>query len=114
MNVTTTHTLDFELSLEGIYQPGYAPTGPSYSSGGEPGEPACIEDPDILDIGVAHIVPAPLAERGSHPRGVWKTTSIFEGVDRKSDAFRQIIRNIMALCEQDIADALMDEHERAA
>lgn len=114
MNVTATHTLELELSLEGVYQPGYPDTGPSYSSGGEPGEPACIEDPDISDIGIALIVPAPLAEQGSHPRGVWKTFSIFEGVDRKSEAFRTITANILRLCEQDILDALMDEHERAA
>ena len=53
---------------------------------------------------------APEAERGSH-RMVWKTTSILDGVDRKSAAYQQIVRNILALLGDEAYEALSGEVE---
>lgn len=42
--------LDVEFAVEYVYHPGEAPTPPSYSSGGEPGEPPMAEI-DFVSIG---------------------------------------------------------------
>jgi hypothetical protein len=42
--------LEIELELRGNFQPGYPATGPSYASGGEPGEPDCIEDAEVVGV----------------------------------------------------------------
>jgi hypothetical protein len=40
---------EYEVEISGRYSPGYPARGPSYSSGGEPGEPAEMED---ISVGV--------------------------------------------------------------
>lgn len=55
MRFRTFHTeatmpLEFELELGGTYIPGEAPTGPSYSSGGEPGHEPYIEDAEVTGL----------------------------------------------------------------
>lgn len=46
---------EFEIFAEGDYVPEQKERGPSYSSGGEPGEPAYFED---LFIGIKTPIPA--------------------------------------------------------
>lgn len=48
--VTSTLWVEIELEIEGTYIPHVPERGPSYCSGGEPAEPAHIEDAKILSI----------------------------------------------------------------
>jgi len=81
--VTTTITRDIDLSmvLRGTFQPGCPEQGPTYASGGQPAEPDCVEDVEIVSVTAEKLVPAPLAERGSHPNGVWETVDLLEGLE---------------------------------
>ena len=81
--VTTTITRDVDLSmvLRGTFQPGCPEQGPTYASGGQPAEPDCVEDVEIVSVTAEKLVPAPLAERGSHPNGVWETVDLLEGLE---------------------------------
>lgn len=80
---TTTITRDIDLSmvLRGTFQPGCPEQGPTYASGGQPAEPDCVEDVEIVSVTAEKLVPAPLAERGSHPNGVWETVDLLEGLE---------------------------------
>lgn len=83
MPVTTTITRDVDLTmvLRGTFQPGCPAQGPTYASGGQPAEPDCVEDVEIVSVTAEKLVPAPLAERGSHPNGVWETVDLLEGLE---------------------------------
>lgn len=48
--VTSAITVEVEAELRGQFQPGYPATGPSYASGGEPGEPDGIEDAEVTGL----------------------------------------------------------------
>lgn len=41
---------DHTIEVEFTYVPAIPERGPSYSSGGEPGEPACLEDVKLLKV----------------------------------------------------------------
>lgn len=43
-------TLEVEMDLKGVFQPGYPATGPSYASGGDPGTSDEIEDAEITGV----------------------------------------------------------------
>lgn len=93
-----TLTFEIELSLTGrLEEP-----EPDVNYGG-----GC-EDADIEDIGIVTLVPAPKAEQGSHPRGVWQTTSIMTGIDMNAPEIQKLIANIMAIKEQEIIDAIVE------
>jgi hypothetical protein len=113
--VTAPLTFEIEISLTGTFSPGCAAWGGSrFEPPINPPEPASMEDMDITDIGIVRLAPAPERERVSHPRGIWKTTSILDGVDRQSEAFRRIVQNILALQEDAATEALLAEIEEAA
>jgi|TARA_R110000751_G_scaffold215713_6_gene319161 hypothetical protein len=44
MRVRTTYELTLEVTVSGTYHPPVAEQGPTYNSGGQPAEPATIED----------------------------------------------------------------------
>jgi hypothetical protein len=101
---TATYTLEIELDLSGEYSPSVAATGPSYASGGDPPEDEMIEDLDIEGIGIVQWDALRASSR-------WVTKSILEGVDRKSETYQQIVRNILALVQQEAEEALMGAGE---
>lgn len=91
--ITGTHSFEIEIALTGTYQPGYPGHGPTYASGGEPPEPPMVEDMDVIDIGI--LVRNP--DGNLADRNYWLTKSILAGVDRQSEAFRQIAENILKI-----------------
>lgn len=93
-----TLSFEIELALTGTLQE--PEPGVNYGGG--------CEDAEIEDIGILSLVPAPVAERGSHPRGVWKTTSILDGIDPKAPEIQKLFANIYALKEQEIIDAIVE------
>ena len=84
------YSLDIELKLTGSFRKGYPATGPSYASGGEPGEPPGVEDMEIADV-------------GTHVRGRG-FVSLLDGVDRSSAAYQQIVSNILAVVGDDVRE----------
>lgn len=107
MQTTAKISFEIELALMGNVS-AYAPA--TYDDPAEGGE---IEEFDIEDIGIVERVPAPEHERVSHPHGVWKTTSILDGVDMKSPAIRKLLDNLIALREREITDALAEASTEA-
>ncbi|MHB8283999.1 MAG: hypothetical protein ACYDD1_04915 [Caulobacteraceae bacterium] len=64
-----------------------------------------IEDMDFADLGVVV-----LERRSTDGRAAkWVTHSILKGVDRMSEAYRQIMQNLQAIVGEDCEQALMDE-----
>lgn len=105
MNVTARHQFEIELALTGTFQPGYAATGPSYSSGGEPRQPDMIEDLDVADIGVI------VAGHDEQHRINWTTHSILNGIDRTSPFYARLVENIMKIVGEDAEQVLLGEVE---
>lgn len=98
--VNATYSFEIELELSGSYVKGYA------GDRVDPPESDGIEDLDIEDMGfISRVI--------TNEKGVgsmtWKTTSILDGVDRKSEAYQQIVRNILAMIETEAAEALLAE-----
>jgi hypothetical protein len=100
--VTATDCFEIEVTLTGTFSPGYPATGPSYASGGDPAEDASIEDVDVADIGLVVWTGKLGAKR-------FETVSLLDGVDRNSDAFRQIVENLRKLRSDDFHNALFAE-----
>lgn len=48
--IATTMTLEVELELAGTYVPGEAPSGPSFSHGGDPGHEPYAEDAEVTGL----------------------------------------------------------------
>lgn len=100
-----THSFEIEVSLSGSYSPGCPAWGGSrFEPPINPPEDARIDDIDIEDIGV-------ISASRKDGRIVWTTTSILKGVDRKSEAYRQIVSNLLEMIEAEATEALF---ERAA
>lgn len=98
-----TITFEIDVTVSGTFTPGYRST---YN---DPGEPDRIEDIDVEDIG------AVIFNRSKQGASRFSTVSLLDGVDRNSEAFRQIVENILRLFGEDAATALLDdEMERAA
>lgn len=81
VTTTITRVITITTDLRGTFQPGCPEQGPTYASGGQPAEPDCVEDVEIVSVTAEKLVPAPLAERGSHPNGVWETVDLLEGLE---------------------------------
>lgn len=101
--MTAKLSFEIELELEGTVAPYHAATRDDPEEGG------FVEDMEIMDVGIVTRVPAPLAERGSHPRGIWKTTSLLDGVDRQSPDIQKLFANILAMMAEDAAEAIMED-----
>ncbi len=102
MQVTAKDTLELELALIGDVTRYHPATYDDPAEGGE------VEDYDIEDIGILSLVPAHEREKASHPRGVWKTVSILDGIDMKAPEIQKLIANLLALREREITDALSE------
>ena len=75
--------VDVDFTVVGTLLKGYPETGPSYASGGEPGQDDCMEDIRITDMRFADL------------------PSWFEGVNMKSPDVHRLLTNML----QTIADA---------
>ncbi len=94
--VQGSHSFEVQVGLSGTFVEGYPDSGPTYSSGGEQGQPDGFEDVDVVSLGGLRRDPnaASLA---------WVAVDLLKGVDRKSDAFKQIVENIIEFIGEDDA-----------
>ena len=91
-------SFEIEVSLSGIYQPGYPETGPSFACAGEPGEPPSIEDMEI------HGMLGLLTLNGKNA-----DVDLFKGVDVKNPEIQKFLANLLAFCGDDAETALIEE-----
>lgn len=106
--VSTNYTMEIELSLTGVFQSGCAAWGGSrFEPPINPPESPCVEDLDIEDIRFSIATTAKEREVNGGKR--WRDVSILKGVDRKSEAFRQIVANVVELIGDDAAASLMED-----
>ncbi len=103
--LTATTSFEIEVELTGTFVRGCPERGPTYSCGGTPAEPDMVEDVDVADIGMITRVRAP----GLGATLNWKTVSLLDGVDRNSEAYQQIVANILKLIGDEAEEALMAE-----
>ena len=100
--LTAKMTFEVEIEVSGTFQKGYPQSGPTYSSGGEPGQPDMIEDLDLEGFGA-------LTHSFTSGKSAWTTTDLLAGVDRTSPAYQQIVANILAFVGDDAEQALLTE-----
>lgn len=104
MKVSTTYTMEIELALTGVYHPPIAERGPSYASGGEPGEPAFVEDVNVEGATFERF------ERklvGGKFETVRRTFDLFKGLDEAARAI--LISNIVEALGEEAEIALLEE-----
>ena len=95
--VTGTTSFEIEIKFSGTFQKGYPARGPSFASGGEPGEPDSFEDLEIEDISALRWAPG----EGDG----YKRLSLLAGIDRKS----AMARAILEVLENNILDFVGQE-----
>lgn len=105
--VTADTEIPVKVYLSGNYQPGVPEQGPTFASGGQPAEPAHIEDVAAVGLVVEVLIPVPPAERGSHPNGVWSEVDLLEGLDLAARAI--VLANVLrCVGERDAEAQLLD------
>lgn len=108
-----TTTFEVEVRLSGTFLRGYPATGPSYASGGEPGEPDGVEDIDVEAFTADQLVRTFNRETRTVDR-TWRTIDLLAGVDRTNPEVGKLIANIIAYLGDDAETVLLDEWERGA
>lgn len=74
------NSMEIEVAITFTFQKGYPATGPSYASGGEPGEPDGVEDIEFELYAVDY-------SAGGAGRSPWKRGAKLDGVPAWLDAF---------------------------
>lgn len=100
MTVHAKAYLEIEIALSGTFSKGYPERGPSYASGGEPGEPDAMEDIEAVGLSAFRYDPA---TRYNVP------VSLMDGVDAKSPDVRKLLANVAAFLGDEAQDALLAE-----
>lgn len=107
----TTMSIEVELDLEGVFQPGRPASGPSYNSGGEPEEPDCIEDAEVTGLYIERV------KRGRYGVREYETVTLPGGQSIRRPVFERI--DLLALLSPEaraevlnvLGDVLDDEIE---
>lgn len=83
--VNGTFSFEVEVALSGTFVKGHPGHGPSYTSGGDPPEPATFEDVTVEDLSTLKY-----AGRGFGKEG-WLIESLLKGIDLKSPAAKEVL-----------------------
>lgn len=108
MKVTAKTYIEVEIGVTGTFQRGYAAAGPTYSSGGEPGEADGFEDIEIVRFGALKRELSPPEILGSHPF-THRFIDLLDGIDPKRAAYQQLLANVLKFCGEDAELALLGE-----
>ena len=100
--LTATTYAELAIRVTGTFIRGYPERGPTYDCGGEPAEPDGVEDLDVEDIMIINRTYV-----GGTP--VDTEVSILAGVDRSSEAYRVLVRNLLASLGDQAVEALLEE-----
>ena len=118
----TTMMLEVEFDLSGAFQPGYPATGPSYASGGEPGEPDMIEDAEIKGLFIGrvkrdrHGLPVYQIEdvgaAGAFKNKVWERVDLLATL--KPETRAEVLNALSDLLSREISEQLLEDFAEAA
>lgn len=118
-NVSTTYTAELELTVEAVFQPGYPATGPSYASGGEPGEPDGVEDVEITGVAFERVIAksrrvedGPNGEHRYHTDRTIQRINLLDGVDAKNPDVQRLLANLAEALGSDLEADLLASEER--
>lgn len=100
--LTTTTTVELEVTLTGTYAPGYRETPPSYASGGEPAEPDGVDDITVEKVTVSvpywDHTPGEHSVRRYREIDITKSFDVFgallEVIDHLSDAETLLLQEV--------------------
>jgi hypothetical protein len=98
---TGKHTFEIEVTLTGTFTPAQAERGPSYSSGGEPAEPASAQDIEIVGI-------AGLTTKWTDMGIKWTPTDLMTGVDFRNPEVQKLLANMINFMGDDAVQAIVD------
>lgn len=133
MKVSTTYSFEITLDLTGAFVPAQADTGPTYSSGGEPGWDAYVEDIDIEgmqfervervfvphSIETGELTEADRAQRKSVPISVIGkfenrivAHDLFRGVDKSNPEILKLMANIVEAVGKDAEAEMLAAYQR--
>ena len=104
MKVEATEWVDIGLRVQGTFVKGYPERGPTFASGGEPGEPDSVEDVEIIGLTADR--------RVWHPKaGQFVTTScdLCRDVDLQNPEVQKLLGNIVAHFSESIDETLLGE-----
>jgi hypothetical protein len=104
-DTTAKMSFEVEIDLTGKFCAGYPESGPTYSSGGEPGEADGIEDMEITGVGYLSLDRS--KKIGDVTRYV--TTSITQGVDMRNPEVQKLLASLLEIVHDDAELALLDE-----
>lgn len=88
--ISADYTLEVEVTLSGTFSPGYA------GDRTDPPEADGVEDVEVEGLGALRFV-------RRNATSTWDTVDLLAGVDRNSDAWRQISANVLAAIGLDTA-----------
>lgn len=98
--LTANDSFEVEVGLSGKFSPGYPEQAPSYACGGEPEEPADLEDVEITSLGLV------VWDNGTRSH---RTINLLDGVDIKCPDIQKLFENLLALRCDDVCEALFSE-----
>lgn len=105
-NVRARISFEIEVTVTATYQPGCPERGPTYSSGGEPAEPASVEDLTVIYVAGLD------SSREIGPNGTiigWKAVPLLDGCDLKSPDIQRFLANVAAFCRDSAEAAIFEE-----
>ena len=102
MIITATTSLEIELLITADYLPPISERGPTYDCGGEPAEPASVEN-----VTVDGLFSLRRISKGDQ-RG-WASDTLLDGVDVKSPDIQRLFENLLKAAGEDAEAALIAE-----
>lgn len=94
--IKATDTFEVEVDLTGTYHPGFPETGPTYDCGGEPAEPASMEDVEAISLSGLR-----------RTAGGWARVDLLGGIDKA--AREKILSNIVDFLGESAQQQLLAE-----
>ena len=98
-------SFEVELTFTAEFRPAVPERGPTYDCGGEPGEPASVEDVTLVSFGGVKYVHQ--AAKLNLPR--FEIADLLTGVDRKNPEVLKLLQNLCDFCAEDAEQSLIDE-----
>ena len=98
-------SFEVELTFTAEYHPAIPERGPTYDCGGEPGEPAGVEDVTLVNFGAVKYVP--FAAKNNLPR--FEIIDLLDGVDTKNPEVLKLLQNLCDFCAEDAEHILISE-----
>ena len=114
MQIETNYTAEIELRVSATFIPGAPDTGPSYSSGGEPGWDAYVEDVTIEGLAFERVVSKAVRVEGANGYTTHREIQVVDlakGVDMKNPEVQKLLANLVEALGRDLEGDLLASEE---